>query len=163
VNLHERIFSVVSGWIVAARLAAAKTKPLPKRIRILNWGTNNPSTSGPVSVGKLSAERLLANQRLRGAERVLIDYNHCTVEGSPEYVRRRKLGEPALVFGSGRVNLIEGSGVWLECVEWFAEGVKHARRFEDINPAFLFECGEVDFIHSVALTPNSARRKLKGD
>ncbi len=150
-NVRKRMLSVIGNWLKIARLAEAKTRPLPRRLKILNWGPNNPSTSGPVTVGKRSAEKLLANQRARGAERVLIDYNHCTVEGAPEHVRRRQSGEPALVFGSGRVNLIEGEGVWLEDVEWTAEGVKQARRYEDMNPAFSFDCGEVDFINSVAL------------
>ena len=128
----------------------AESRALPRRIKILGWGSN-PSTGGPVRVGDKSAAVLLANQRQRGAERVPIDYNHCTVPGSPENIRRRQRGERALIFGSGRVNLIEGDGIWLEDVEWTPEGVKQARAFKDANGAFTWDCGEVDFVRSVAL------------
>jgi hypothetical protein len=47
-----------------------------------------------------------------------------------------------------------GEGVFLEDVEWTPLGVANARNYEDLSPAAHQTDGEIDFIHSVALTPN---------
>ena len=148
----------------ALRAAARASKrglkcDLPRRIKILNWGAN-PSTSGKVRVGEKSAEKLAANQLRHDLERVALDYNHCTVPGSAEYKRFRKAGRAPIIFGYGRVNLIPGDGVWLEDMEWTQVGLREARNFVDLAPAFTFESGEVDFIHSVALPDARTHRRM---
>jgi hypothetical protein len=78
------------------------------------------------------------------------------VEGSPEYVK----GQPKAIFGYGTVKANAGEGVFLENIEWTPLGVANARNYEDLSPAaHAAPCGvppenQVDFIHSVALTPN---------
>ncbi len=128
-------------------------KELPGRIKIFNWG-ENPSTKGIFSLGEKSLEALAANQRARGYERVALDYNHCSVPGSPEYDALLKNGQPPIIFGYGRPNLVRGDGLYLEEMEWTPLGLEKARNFEDLSPAAAAECGEIDFIHSVALTTN---------
>lgn len=139
--------------LIALRAAvsngALKGERLPERIKIFAWGDNG-STKGIFRAGNLTAQLLAANQRALGFERVAIDYNHCTVEGSPEYVK----GQPKAIFGYGTVVAKEGEGVFLEQIEWTPLGVANARNYEDLSPAAHQANGEIDFIHSVALTPN---------
>lgn len=129
--------------------AALKGDKLPERIKIFNWG-DNPSIKGNFRAGDKTAQLLHTNQRSLGFERVAIDYNHCTVEGSPEFVK----GQPKAIFGYGRPHCIPGDGVYLEEITWTPLGAEHARNYEDLSPAAGNASGEIDFIHSVALTPN---------
>lgn len=139
--------------LIALRAAvsngALKAEKLPERIKIFAWGDNS-STKGVFRAGDRTAALLSANQRALGFERVAIDYNHCTVEGSPEYVK----GQPKAIFGYGTVVARPGDGVFLEQIEWTPLGAANARNYEDLSPAAHQTDGEVDFIHSVALTPN---------
>jgi hypothetical protein len=128
---------------------ARKGDKLPTRIKVFAWG-DNPSTKGNFCVGEGTAKTLSANQHALGFDRVAIDYNHCTVEGSPEYVK----GQPKAIFGYGRPNVVKGDGIYLEDIEWTPLGAKNARNYEDLSPAAHQEDGQIDFIHSVALTPN---------
>jgi hypothetical protein len=131
---------------------------LPGRIKILNWGVNE-STKGAFRVGEQTAAVLEANQRALGYERVAIDFNHASVPGSEDYEK----GKPPAIFGYGRVKVLRGDGVWLEDIVWTPMGREHARNYEDLSPAIHVapgEEGEVDFVHSVALTPNGALRDV---
>ena len=143
----------LTGLRAAVSNGALKGGPLPGRLKIFNWG-ENASTKGTFTVGNKSAERLAANQRALGYERVALEYNHCSVPGSPEYEKLMENGQPPIIFGYGRPHLIAGDGLYLEEMEWTPLGVERARNFEDLSPAAAFDCGEIDFIHSVALTTN---------
>ncbi len=132
---------------------ALKSDTLPTRIKIFNWG-DNPSTKGNFKVGERSLERLAARQRSFGYERVALDYNHCSVPGSPEHEQLFQAGQPPIIFGYGRPHLVKDDGLYLEDMEWTPLGAEKARNFEDLSPAASAECGEIDFIHSVALTTN---------
>lgn len=135
---------------------ALRGESLPTRIKLLNWG-ENPSIKGTVRVGQQSLESLAANQRARGFERVALDYNHCSVPGTEEYEKLLKAGQPPIIFGYGRPNIVSGDGLYLEEVQWTPLGADKARNFEDLSPAVpqaALDAGELDFVHSVALTTN---------
>lgn len=136
--------------------AALKGGALPSRIKILNWG-QNPSIKGAIRVGEKSLARLAARQRDLGFERVALDYNHSSVPGTEEYEKLLKSGQPPIIFGYGRPNVVQGDGIYLEEMTWTPLGVEKAQQFEDLSPAVPAEaCGgsEVDFVQSVALTTN---------
>jgi hypothetical protein len=132
---------------------------LPSRLKVFNWGENQ-STKGTYRAGNKTAYALTDSQAAQGFERVAIDFDHCTVKGSPANKALLSAGHPPLVFGYGRVNPVVGDGIYLEDIEWTPLGVQHARNFSDLSPALLDDNGEVIFIHSVALTPNGAIHDL---
>ena len=132
---------------------ALKGESLPSRIKLMAWG-DNASIKGNYRVGDTSAKELAANQRRLGYERVALDLDHCSVQGSPEHLRLLKLGQPPIIFGYGRPNVIPGDGLWLEEMEYTPLGATSARNFEDLSPAVKDANGEVVFIGSVALTTN---------
>jgi len=134
---------------------ALKGAALPARLKVFAWGKNE-STKGTYTAGNKTSAQLSANQLKAGFERVAIDFNHCTVPGTDTHAELMKAGQPPLIFGYGRVNPIEGDGIYLEEVTWTPLGVQHAKNFEDLSPALLDEAGEVTMIHSVALTPNGS-------
>ena len=140
-----KLFKISNGALQGAAL--------PARLKILNWGANE-TIDGPVTAGPRTADRLAANQRQAGYERVAIDFDHCTVAGTGAHRDLTAAGQPPLIFGYGRVQPVPGDGIWLEDVTWTPLGLQHARNFEDLSPALREADGEVVLIHSVALTPN---------
>ncbi len=139
---------------------ALKGDRLPSRIKILNCGDND-TIDGVYRVGEKTSAKLSANQKLLGFERVAIDFNHCTVPGTDTHKEFIAAGQPPLIFGYGRVNLVPGDGIWLEEIAWTPLGVQHARNFEDLSPALNDDNREVIMIHSVALTPNGKVKDLR--
>jgi phage I-like protein len=129
-----------------------KGDALPKRLKLLSWGDND-STVGKFTVNQKTADGI-ARQGKLGFERVAIDFNHCSVPGDDTYKELLKAGQPPLIFGYGRPNVISGDGLFLEEIAWTPLGVQHAKNFEDLSPALHDVAGEVDGLHSVALTPN---------
>ena len=136
-----------------------KSKQLPNRIKILNTGIS-PSTKGDVIVGQKTLEKMEANQRSLGFERVALDFNHCSVAGSETNKQLLSMGRPPLIFGYGRPHVVAGDGIYLEEMEWTPLGIDSAKQFEDISPAVHQEDGEIDFVHSAALTPNGCVHDL---
>jgi hypothetical protein len=131
---------------------ALRGEKLPERIKIFNWG-ENPSIKGTFHAGEHTLAVLEANQRALGYERVAIDYNHCTVPGAPDH----QAGKPPAVFGYGRPRVVKDDGIYLEDVTWTPLGLEHARNYEDLSPAVApGASGEIELIHSVALTTNGA-------
>jgi hypothetical protein len=132
---------------------ALKNETLPKRLKFFAWG-DNKSTDGNFRAGDRTSAELAANQKRLGFERVAIDFNHCSVPGTDTYNDLLKVGQPPLIFGYGRVEMVPNDGIYLEDIIWTPLGVQHARNFEDLSPAIQDEDGEVTLVHSVALTPN---------
>jgi phage I-like protein len=129
---------------------------LPGRIKIMAWGPN-PSTKGVFSVGSQTLENLEANQRAAGFERVAVDFDHCSVPSTPQYETMLRLAQPPIILAYGRPHVIADDGIWLEEVQWTPTGKNRAKEYSDISPAIVPDRrGEVQFIHSVALTPNGA-------
>jgi hypothetical protein len=131
---------------------ALNGKSLPSRLKVLSWGEND-STDGKFTVGPKTAAGIAA-QAKNGFERVAIDFNHSSVQGSDTYCECVREGVPPVIFGYGRPNVLQGDGLYLEDVIWTPSGQKHALNFEDLSPALRDSNGEVTMLHSVALTPN---------
>jgi hypothetical protein len=138
---------------------ALKDEKLPQRLKFFAWG-DNQSTDGSFRAGDKTSAELAANQKKYGFERVAIDFNHCSVPGTDTYKDLLKFGQPPLIFGYGRVEVVPDDGIYLEDIIWTPLGQQHARNFEDLSPALRDEDGEVTLVHSVALTPNGKVKEL---
>lgn len=134
----------------------ARDGKLPARHHLLAWG-DNPSTKGNIRVGQ-STLVLPENQHREGFDRIAIDFEHNTLEGSPEYNRTQ---EPRPIAGTARPVIRAEGGLDLEDIRWTPEGEKNIQHYEDLSPVVRLNArGEVDFIHSVALTRNGAVHDL---
>ena len=133
-------------------------KDLPKRIKVLNWGRNE-TTDGPVFLNKKTLSVFADYQKKTGRDKdVALDFDHCTVPGSKEYVA----GQPKSIAAYGNPELIENDGLYLNDLEWTDMGEENARNYKDLSPtAMTDKQGSVLGLHSVALTPNGAVDGLK--
>jgi hypothetical protein len=146
----------------AIRNNALKTDQLPARLKLFNWGENF-TTKGLVIVNDLTLAVLEANQKATGFERVAIDFEHCTVEGTPAY---EKVTLPRPIAGYGRPAVVplaadgsnfDDAGIWLLDCTWTPAGERGARNYEDISPAPIRNKQNVlVFLHSAGLVPNGA-------
>jgi len=133
---------------------ALKGDGLPTRLKFFNWGDNSTTGEGNFRVNEKSQAGIAAQKDL-GFERVAIDFNHCSVQGSDTYKECLKEGIPPLIFGSGRPVAVPNDGLYLEDIIWTPLGRQHAKNFEDISPTPHRDAdGNVDFVHSIALCPN---------
>ena len=87
---------------------ALKSNQLPTRIKIFNAGINR-TTKGDFVAGQKTLQKLEANQRALGFERVALDFNHCSVEGSASNKLLLSMGRPPLIFG---YDAADGCGGW---------------------------------------------------
>ncbi len=136
---------------------ALASEKLPTEIKLLNWGENE-TTKGVVIVDETTMATLAANQRSSGFDRIALDYEHNTVEGSPEYERTK---EPRDVAGYGVPKIIQNDGLYLTGITYTASGKLNARNFADLSPTPLLDKQRrVVFLHSVALVRNGAVHDL---
>ena len=160
----SRVGSVTAADLITLKISngALKGTALPTRLKVLAWGANE-STKGTKTAGTGTSKVLAQNQRDLGYERVAIDFDHCTVTGTDTYKELLKAGQPPLIFGYGRPVCIPEDGTYLEDITWTPLGEQCARNFEDLSPAIRENktTGEVDLIHSVALTPNGCVHGLQ--
>lgn len=126
---------------------------LPRRLKLLDWGRNE-TVKGPILVNDVTAARMPVLQAARGFDRVALDYEHNTVEGSAEFSRTK---EPREVAAYGVPVLIKGEGLFLDQVAYTPSGETHARNYADLSPTpELAADGTVLFLHSVALVRQGA-------
>lgn len=144
--------SKISGLLAlqAIRNDALASADLPKRLKLLNWGTND-SKKGPIVVGPLTLSALADRQALYGFDKIGIDYEHQSVPEHPNF-----LPPPREYAAYGEPRVIDGEGLFLEDIEWTPSGLEKARNYIDLSPTPLIENGEVVFLHSVALCPQGA-------
>lgn len=137
---------------------ALKGKDLPKRLKVLNWGKNE-TTDGDVYLTDQTTKVFDAIQKETGRdEDVALDFDHCTVPGSKEYVA----GKPKSIAAYGDPELIKGDGLYLTNLEWTPLGKEKARNYKDLSPAVsVTKDGVVTGLHSAALTPTGAVHGLK--
>lgn len=136
---------------------ALASDSLPHEIKLLNWGVNQ-TTKGDVIVDETTMAVLAANQREFGYDRIALDFEHNTVEGSPEFERTR---EPRDVAGYGVPKIIQGDGLYLTGITYTQLGREKARNFADLSPTPLLDKQRrVIFLHSVALVRNGAVHDL---
>lgn len=133
--------------------AALREGELPQRIRVLAWGSNENFKGVPVVVGKRLAVALSA--AAYPFRRVALDFDHNTCPGTRAY---RESNEPRVIAGYGRVELIEGDGVYLCMDSWTPEGVRSAHHYACVSavPVTDGDTGEVMGIVSVGLCRNGA-------
>lgn len=131
----------------------ATTGELPTRIKLLGWGKNSTS-EGEVIVDELTARVFSANQKAIGRERVVLDFEHNTVPGTPEYKRTT---EPRAVAGHANLVCIPNEGIFAEAITYTGTGKKAAADFEDVSLApYCDKSGRVIGAHSAALTHTGA-------
>jgi len=130
---------------------ALAARELPTRLKILAWGDNPTPFGITPRVGAHSVRMFPRLMQAQNLDMVAIDYEHNTVKGTPAY---RESKEPRDVAGYGRPLLIAGQGLFLEDIEWTPSGRESARNYIDLSPAVHLDeaKGEVDLMHSVALT-----------
>jgi phage I-like protein len=89
--------------------------------------------------------------RRKGMDRVALDFEHNTVPGSPAWKECR---EPRAVAAYGVPRLAEGDGLYLDDLVYTPNGLAYALDYIDLSPAVRIcpRTGEVDFLHSAALT-----------
>ena len=131
----------------------AAASELPTRIKLLGWG-RNVTSEGDVIVDELTARVFSANQKAIGRERVVVDFEHNTVPGTPEYKRTT---EPRAVAGHANLVCVPGEGIFAEALTYTATGKKSAPDFEDVSLApYCDKEGRVIGAHSMALTHTGA-------
>ena len=132
---------------------ALSSADLPTRIKLLNWGRND-STVGPVLIDEQTVTLMANSQAKAGFDRVALDYEHNTAEGSPEFMRTH---EPRDVAGYGTPEVIPHDGLYLSAITWTESGKAKAKNYADLSPTpRLDKEGRVTFLHSVALVRNGA-------
>lgn len=145
--------------LVTLRVAnpALQSDALPRRLKLLNWG-DNPSTKGNIRISTASVAAIPVRQSALGYDRVALDFEHNTVPGTDEYERTQ---EPRPIAAHGVPVVFSGDGLYLDDLRWTAEGSAMAAGYPDLSPAVaLNAAGEVEFIHSAALTRHGSVHDL---
>ena len=136
---------------IANGAAPVQDAELPKRLKLLNWG-DNPAIRGiNARIGRHTLSAMPQRMSQMNLDRVALDFEHNTVKGTPAYEESE---EPRTVAAFGTPNLIEGDGLYLDDLIYTPQGKSHALNYVDLSPAVHIDpkTGEVDFLHSVALT-----------
>jgi phage I-like protein len=136
---------------IANGAAARPDGQLPKRLKLLAWG-DNPAIAGlNPKLGAHSQAVFAAKMAALNLDRVALDFEHNTVEGTPEFERTT---EPRAVAAFGVPRLIAGDGLYLDDIQWTPFGQSHALCYCDLSPTVRLHpaTGEVEYLHSCALT-----------
>lgn len=149
--------AVLKAFNVEINNHALRNKRLPTQLKVLNWGKNE-TNDGDVYLNELSVEVFEANQRKAGRDKAIaLDFDHCTVKGSKEYVA----GQPKAIAAYGDPVIVKGDGLYLYNIEWTDLGEKYAKNYKDLSPAAVIDkTGVLLGLDSVALTPHGAVRDL---
>lgn len=139
----------------------ATADQLPKRMKIMSWGQNEDGDTSAV-VGWEAAQNLAANQKAIGRQRVAIDYENNTVEGSPAFEQSR---EPRPVAGYGTVNVVPDDGLYLEDITWTPGDEESARDYPFLKPAVYVNKNSRSLIavHSVGLSKDGGIAEMHPD
>jgi hypothetical protein len=115
--------------LTAYRIAnnALSASDLPTRLKLLEFGVN-VTTKGDVVLGDKTLSLFSSNQKTLGFDRVAIDFEHNTVEGTPAYKESK---EPRDVAAYGTPELVPGEGLFLGNITWTPIGLEKARNFHD--------------------------------
>jgi len=113
-------------------LSALNAKELPTRLLILKWGENLNAKYAPIIVNERTAEQMpKLNKRLM-LDRVPIDFEHNTIEGTEAFEREN---EPRKVAGYCTPVVVPGEGIWLDDIEWTQDGIDNFQNYADISAA----------------------------
>jgi phage I-like protein len=124
---------------------------LPSRLKILAWGDNQAVAGINPKIGRHTLDAMPGRMRAFNHDRVALDFEHNTVAGTRAY---QDSSEPRAVAAYGVPVLVEGDGLYLDDLVYTPHGRSHALDYIDLSPAVHIDerTGEVDFLHSVALT-----------
>jgi len=139
-------------------LGIAKDKPLPSRLVVMGWGESEINGGETLRVNATTLAQLPGNQKKINFDRVALDFNHNSVEGSKYYK-----GEPVEVAGYATLSVIEGEGLIYEDIDYTLSGEERLRNgdYIDLSPAVKTNAqGEVIFLHSVAVCRQGQVRGL---
>jgi phage I-like protein len=127
--------------------AALAGENLPARIKLFNWGANERIDGPPIIVGDRTLSSLSANQAALGFDRIIVDYNHQSLPGHPNFKP-----DPREHAAFGGVEVVKDDGIYCTALAWTPSGETNARNYPDLSPTpLLDENNEVVFLHSVAL------------
>lgn len=134
-----------------ATAPALKGETPPRRVLVAKWGQNENTKGEKVIVNENTARLLPHVNRALGRQTVVLDFQHNTVEGSPEWQRT---AEPRPIAARGGVpRVVPGEGLFIEELTWTPEGIASyaSGHHPDLSPALKTnEAGEVMFLHSAA-------------
>ena len=127
--------------LVAMRISnnALGAAELPKRIKLLGWGSN-PTTGDdgkpgrPLIVDDATAEILPLAQKSYGFDRVALDFGHNSVPGHPAYQKH-----PRKHAAYGTPEVVKGEGLFLANIEYTPSGIEFAREYADLSPTPLVD------------------------
>jgi hypothetical protein len=129
--------------------ASGSSDALPGRILIAKWGENPVrGTNHVVKVGPQTVASLAAEQKRRGWDTVSLDYEHQSVPGHKNYKQ-----DPREYAAHGRVEVVEGKGLYYVPSKYTPSGKMHAASYADVSGFFAVDTttNEVLAVHSVAL------------
>jgi len=129
--------------------------PLPTRIVVCPWGESRDLAGNPVIVNQVTVDQLAANQTRYGFDEVALDFDHNTAPQVDEHGAAIALREPLPIAGMGTLSVEPGVGIIYTPLSWTpeGEGFYTGRHYRDLSPTVgKTDAGEVNFIHSVALT-----------
>lgn len=147
VTTKAKTATVALAGISNHALAAAD---LPSVLTLLQWGSNK-TDQGTFLVNERTAA-CIAQQVAAGTyERVLIDFEHNSVKGHPNYQP-----PPRHHAGVGDVACSADRGLGLANVGWTPSGQTHGKDYPDLSPVLSYDARtmEVVGLNSVALVPN---------
>lgn len=140
---------------VAAKAVQKGKIPLPAELVICPWGTSYDLTGAPVTVNETTVAELAAMQAKYGFDEVALDFSHNTTplkdaDGNPLPAK-----EPQPIAAMGKLSVLAGRGIVFTPTSWTPDGEQFytGRHYKDLSPTVgKNDKGEVNFIHSVALT-----------
>jgi phage I-like protein len=129
--------------------------PLPAELIICPWGESRDLAGNPVIVNETTVSELAANQSRYGFDEVALDFGHNTVPPVDAAGKPLKAPEPLPIAAMGKLSVVAGKGIIFTPTSWTTDGEAYytGRHYKDLSPTVgKNEKGEVNFIHSVALT-----------
>jgi phage I-like protein len=127
----------------------SKTATNCQPVCLLCHGARSRPIKDPSYVNATTARELPANQARRKRDRVALDFQHNTVDGSQFYK-----GEPAKIAAFASLEIVEGEGIYLSNIEWTPDGKAFAAdgHYPDLSPAIITnDKGEVMLVYSAGL------------
>lgn len=139
-----------------AGLAVQKGRiPLPAELVICPWGNSTDLSGAPVICNQTTVAELSANQSKYGFDEIALDFAHNTVPPVGAEGKPLKAPEPLPIAAMGKLSVVPGRGIIFTPSAWTPEGEQYycGRHYKDLSPTVgKNDKGEVNFVHSVALT-----------
>ncbi|HMO52316.1 MAG TPA: phage protease [Kiritimatiellia bacterium] len=131
---------------------ALSAATLPRELKLFRFG-DNPTDQGTFKVTQRTLDALNGQIAKGVFERVLIDFEHNSLEGSPKYQP-----PPRKHAGVGVLAASADGGIMLKDVTWTPDGEQYARGYPDISPVVPYDKTTMEILglSSVGLVPNGS-------